>query len=93
MMPTHKQSTATRFGLMAIAGLLAVFIGGCQSTGHDQAGWSHTANTPPFNAPLAGGQPLAAADGLGMIVFGNPSAVAEPKLPKNWFLADAANPQ
>ncbi len=66
-------------------GLLAVFSFGCSTTGQKQAAWS-TASERSALADVSWS--LAAADGLGRVVFGG-TTVADPKLPANWMLAEA----
>lgn len=87
-MLSHQLIAARKFVLSAGLGLTAVFALGCSS--QQQAAWDNPIHTVG-RAPSAAHETLAAADGLGMIIFGNAPTASEPQLPKNWSLAKADN--
>ena len=72
---------------LAGMGLAAMLSLGCSSAAQQQAAWSTPAD---HSASANAAWSLAAADGLGRIVFGGTPTVAEPKLPANWMLAEAS---
>jgi len=87
-MSTSKRLSTQRTILLAASGLAALLSFGCSST-HPEALWSDATQTTKESASANNSQVLAAADRLGQIVFGNTSAVAEPKLPTHWTVAKA----
>lgn len=81
-MTNDTQTGIQRKLSLAVIGIVTIMSIGCSSS-QNSSTWSRSTPTD--------GQSLAAADRLGMLVFGSSAVAAEPKLPAHWTLAEASS--